>query len=209
MSTTIDVYPACVEAPSTHQVLALGASKLWAYLNSLSIEAQPQVCVKLLERGNHHPHDVVLDAPFSWSEDQYMWFTVGAVQGGTDAYCECLDDELGFDLGTHGLPFSQAQINDPALFETARVSRRWWYFRRSAGQPALVNVLYGCLASALAELTSGVVYSSDSAWDYPRFPARAAEFDRWYMRPEHALRDDFRLLAQHVQGDLRAESQRL
>ena len=131
------------------------------------------------------------------------------MQGGTDAYCERLDAGEGLDPSTHGLPFSRAQLDDPALFETAEVSGRWWYFRRPAGQPELVDVLYGCLASALAEWTSGVAYSDDSAWDYVRFPARAAEFDGWFMRPEHALRDDFRIWAQRVQDGLKEEIQQV
>ncbi|GGO40207.1 hypothetical protein [Deinococcus humi] len=208
MSTTFDVYPGSVEVPFTREVLALGASKLWAYLTSIGIDEHPQVHVKLLARGNHQKKGLILDAPFAWPEDQYMWFTVGDGQGGTDAYCECLEVDEGFDFSTHGLPFSQVQMDDLALFETARIGGRWWYFRRSAGQPALVNVLYGCLASALAALTHGVVYSSDSAWDYTRFPAQSAEFDRWFMRPEHALGADFREWAQRIQEALIRELQR-
>ncbi|ULH18152.1 hypothetical protein MF271_21995 (plasmid) [Deinococcus sp. KNUC1210] len=206
MATTIDVYPASVEVPSTREVLALGSMKLWAYLSSLGVDVRPQVQAELLARGSHHAQELVLDAPFAWPENHYMWFTVGTVNGGTDAYCQSLDDKWGVDASTHGLPFSRAHIDDPTVFKTARRGGRWWYFRRSAGQSALVHVLYGCLASALAELTNRVVYSDDSAWDAERFPARSVELDRWFMRPEDALSDQFRVWAQRIQDGVMEEA---
>jgi hypothetical protein len=43
------------------------------------------------------------------------------------------------------------------------------------------------LASALAQLTEGVVYSDDDAWNYELMPATYDEFNNWYLRPERAL----------------------
>lgn len=55
------------------------------------------------------------------------------------------------------------------------------------GQPAIINFSYGILAAALAELTDGLVFSDDSAWDYERFPATSHEVYDWYFRPEAAI----------------------
>jgi|SRR5262245_39087394 len=66
-----------------------------------------------------------------------------------------------------------------------------WSFRRSAGQPAIINVAYGMIAGSLAELTEGFIYSDDSAWDYERFPATAQEFFSWYFRPDKAIKAEY------------------
>jgi hypothetical protein len=51
----------------------------------------------------------------------------------------------------------------------------------------MINLGYGYLAGALAELTDGFIYSMDGAWDYDRFPCRADEFYAVYFRPDKAL----------------------
>ncbi|UBV45181.1 hypothetical protein LAJ19_20440 (plasmid) [Deinococcus taeanensis] len=208
MATTFDVYPAHVEPPTTREVLTLGAVKLWRYLASIDLDAAPRVRVELWPRGRDAPQPLVLDAPFAWPVDHAMCFTVEGIEGGTSAHCKVLETEWEVEPGTHGLPFNRTQFNDPAVFEAARLSGRWWYFRRSAGQPAVVNVLYGCLASALAELTDGVVYSEDHAWDYERFPARSADFDTWFMRPEYAMSEEFRTWASQIQAGVIRELRR-
>lgn len=49
---------------------------------------------------------------------------------------------------------------------------------------AIISFAYGIIAASLAELTDGIIYSEDSAWDYDRFPAVAADFYEWYFDPE-------------------------
>ena len=70
-----------------------------------------------------------------------------------------------------------------------------WSFRRSAGQPAIINVAYGMIAGSLAELTEGFIYSGDSAWDHERFPATTQEFFSWYFRPDKAIKAEHAELA--------------
>jgi hypothetical protein len=81
-----------------------------------------------------------------------------------------------------------------------------WYFRRSMGQPALINLAYGYLAASLAELTDGLIFSDDSAWDYERFPCRAAEFFDFYLEPEKAIGSDFRKWSEQCLEWLREET---
>jgi hypothetical protein len=60
------------------------------------------------------------------------------------------------------------------------------------GQPGIINIAYGYIAASLAELTDGIIYSDDSAWDYSRFPCKANEFYEFYFRPEKAIGPEYK-----------------
>ena len=125
-------------------------------------------------------------APCIWDSEQHLWISVGGASGGTDVYCCDVDD---FDLEFWSSEFSiNARANQHKETINACLSNgRYWNFRRSMGQPAIISFAYGILAGLLAELTEGVVVSDDSAWDYARFPATSHEVYEWYFNPAMAL----------------------
>lgn len=67
---------------------------------------------------------------------------------------------------------------------------RLWSFRRSIGQPGIIVLSYGLISASVAELTNGILWSDDGAWDYERFPAESKDFFDWYFRPDKALDAD-------------------
>ncbi|MEK4356425.1 hypothetical protein NYE48_05090 [Paenibacillus sp. FSL M7-1455] len=48
----------------------------------------------------------------------------------------------------------------------------------------MYNLAYGILASALAEITQGIIFSDDNAWEYSKFPCLPNEFNTFYFNPE-------------------------
>ncbi|WP_027482471.1 hypothetical protein [Deinococcus pimensis] len=206
MSTTFFVFPGNSDLPTFRAVRDLTQDKLHRYLRSLGVDARPTVHVALQGWDDHHAAPFSLDLPFVWPEDQYAWFTIDGVLGGTDADTKPVRLEVADDeFGVWELPFKVETFDAPAVLETARASGRCWSFRRSAGQPSAIVLLYGLLASATAELTHGVVYSEDGAWDAERFPAWPWDFDGWYLRPEGALREELRAWGEvHAEGLRRA-----
>lgn len=56
-----------------------------------------------------------------------------------------------------------------------------WIVKRTIGQPALINLFYGCIAIAIAHLTDGVIYSDDGAWDYSQLPIESHELEKLYL----------------------------
>lgn len=81
----------------------------------------------------------------------------------------------------------------------------YWHFRRSIGQPAIINIAYGLIAGCLAELTDGFVFSDDSAWDWERMPALPSELFSWYFVPGMAINEDFRDWSSRCIESLREE----
>lgn len=192
MSTTFEVYPATDHVPTFRQLLDRSNIELKRFLTSVSIDQSPQIYVRVNTHKTHETVALDLDDPLCWTEGTYAWFYVDDVPGGTDAYYRCIEDKR----------FVEELLLEPARGEANRPRIRacaaqahYWSFRRSAGQPAIINLAYGLLAASLAELTSGLVTSSDSAWDWTRMPATAEEFFKFYFVPDQALTDEFRALA--------------
>jgi len=188
MSTTFDVYPKTSKIPTFEAVTGLATSKLRAFLKEFGIEGDPEITVDLRQKQPEVQLLLDMQAPARWPEEAYAWFTVPPISGGTDAYF-CRFDELDSEVWAVILErneklYSRKDLKE--LVEECLNTGYYWYFRRSAGQAAIIHLAYGLLASSFAELTEGFIYSDDAPWDRQTFPATAAEFDSWYFRPRLA-----------------------
>jgi hypothetical protein len=205
MSTTFDVYPRRKELPSFAAIIDRSTAELHRFLESVSIRARPLVHLRIqrCEDNSHVPFS--LDDPARWGKDTYAWFMVGEAPGGTDAYYD--DDETKIqELWDGGFDDPRCKRIEPLIRECIEIGHRWW-FRRSAGQPAIINVAYGLMAASLAAITEGFVTSDDSAWESQRMPALPDEFLNWYFRPEKAIGENFREWSQRCLGSLAEELQ--
>jgi hypothetical protein len=123
-----------------------------------------------------------LDDPARWNKETYAWFMVGNVRGGTDAYSDDDANEIR-EYWDDEMANPRCIRFESIIRESVEIGHRW-SFRRSAGQPAVINLAYGLIAGSLAAITNGIVHSIDSAWDYEKLPASPEEFLSWYFRPE-------------------------
>ena len=189
MSTTFEVFPGSSRIPSYREIVDLAQSRIDAFLREHDVALHPRLVVDVLDPQNRSL-GIPADAPFDYEGDGYSWFYFEGLAGGTDAYFrkddydrEGMEEELASAPGYH-----ESSIDIRASIE---IGHQWW-FRRSAGQPALVALSYGLIASALAELTKGFLYSGDCAWDYERFPCDPDTFYAHWFRPESALEETTR-----------------
>jgi len=179
--------------------------ELHGFLASVGIPSRPPIHVRLQRNGDHAQLPLGLSDPCRWDPETYAWFMVGDVPGGKDAYFEA-DSESIRDVW-------RGEFEDPKCARIESVIREcvevghYWSFRRSAGQPGIINLAYGLIAGSLAALTDGFIYSVDSAWDWERMPARPEDFLKFYFRPELAIEEDYRTWSRrcirHFDDDLR------
>jgi hypothetical protein len=189
LSTTLDVYPRNSSAPAFRDILDLGVTRLHEQLAARGIDARPGLDLHLRRCVTHELLPLDLASPARWSPSEYAWFSVPGIGGGTDVFYETLSsDDLEYwaELVDEHPP-AKARRDD---IRACLANGVYWSFRRSAGQPGIINFAYGILAATLAELTEGLVFSDDGAWDYSNFPATAHEVFRWYFRPEKAIDPD-------------------
>ncbi len=183
-----------------------------AFLRSIGLGTSVRVEAELFHRewidrkGVRRPIDTVVafdrDSPTMWPADHhYMWFMVPPAPGGTAARIATVDPDLWEQDFAHP-DHDHLRARKLRLRECLDAGQYWW-FNRSAGQPCLIEVAYGLIAASLAELTHGLVYSGDGAWDYELFPAEPEDFLRWYFRPELAISGESRNWAESCIDSLR------
>lgn len=197
MSTTIDVIPVSTLEITFGAVLAKATLRITERLAALGIHEQIELQVNVHKRDESVVREVAAQDPFVWSEDEYAWFSIKGIAGGTDAYMEPLERaDLEPDEPWWYIRYISEYNQDiPDLakrFEQAKQVNRRIFFRRSAGQPGIIALSYGLIAASVAELTNGVLWSDDGAWSIRRFPADHKGFFDWYFVPELALHDDDR-----------------
>lgn len=175
MSTTFEVYPTNSYIPKMTELVALANEKLHAFLNPLELTVTPVIQARI--------GDTFIDGTSSiqWTaqwEVQYAWFFVSPSNdgGGSDAYYNTVDE----DIVEIWEEYEDAGERYTEVLKSLSIGH-YWTFRRSAGQPAVINLAYGFLAAALAEMTDGYIFSDDGAWPGP--PIRAAEFEVQYFNP--------------------------
>ncbi|WP_127531791.1 hypothetical protein [Paenibacillus kobensis] len=178
MSTVFEVYPGTSVIPSMTELLQLANRKLHHFLEPHGLQVMPMIHVRLGERFVS-PDDTSAET-VAWS-DEYAWFYAEPSEkgGGTDAYYEQVD-ETTLEIWDSYSEYGDTYVD----VRRSLVNGHYWTFRRSAGQPAIINLAYGLLASALAELTEGYLYSDDGAW-YGA-PIRPVDFDPLYFYPDKA-----------------------
>jgi len=208
MSTSFDVYPRSPVSPTFEAFWRQGEKRIQQELRKRGVVASDlRLTFRLLEDHTNLELPFDVDAPCVWETGTYLWISVAGVMGGTDVTCEVVDD---FELECWSSEI--AQNARAKLFEKeirgCLSNNRYWSFRRSSGQPAIINFAYGILAGVLAELTDGFVYSDDSAWDYARFPAAANEVYEWYFNPALAMDRNFGSWAEECLAQIASDLKR-
>ena len=186
MSTTFHIIPTKVDDGLTFRnVLEQARQTLENQLKNLSINVKIELSVEIHENEESYVNNINTDSKFVWAENEYAWFTVNKSTGGTDAYCSKIEKHL-----SHWDTYLEDTLDNitftPQLKQKIIACKYEWYFRRSAGQSPLINLVYGHLAAAVANLSSGYIYSYDGAWHADIFPATADQLLEIYFYPEKA-----------------------
>lgn len=215
MSTTFEVIPVDTDSITFRQVLELSERRINSFLKEINSDFEIQLKANLHVKGEVCTTEITLDSRFEWKENEYVWFNIIGVAGGTDAYCEEIKDPViasqnpwwRFDE----MISNNKTISDLELkIEKAKSLNRFWWFRRSAGQPGIVNIAYGLISASLAELTNGFIWTDDGAWNFEKFPAEPNEFYKWYFKPELEDHRELKKWAERclegIEKDLKAAS---
>jgi len=189
MSTTFDVFPSIMAIPTFDEVLDLSHIYLKDALTKHNITKDFQIDVRIQKNEGDTITPFLKSSPAKWNDDEYAWFFITGQGGGCDAYYGEIPEEPSEgnsitieDWCEQILSCKKAQNFEHAIRQCIN-NAIYWCFRRSAGQPPIVNLSYGLIAAAFAKLTDGFIYSLDSAWEYSLFPSRADEFVQYYFDP--------------------------
>lgn len=204
MSTSFEAYPLNDTIPSYGAILALATNRLGTYFKEMGIQTDVNLCFDVRNSVNQSFRIPLTDG-FDYQGEGYAWFYWKGISGGTDAYflnIEDLDRECWQEIISLE---PRLQTFATRVQKSLRIGH-YWYFNRSAGQSAHINLAYGFLAAAVAELTEGFLYSSDCAWDCERLPCTPKDFYAYWFRPEHGLKLETRKWHQNCLDSIRLHS---
>lgn len=210
MSTTFEVIPVETKDITFKQLIDLSEHRINEYLKRVDEGLKISLHVTLHEHSEKYVREIDLNSKFEWNKNEYIWFTVNGIAGGTDVYCEEIKDS-DIDPDNPWWIFDDMITNNRTInnfidkTEKAKLLNRYWRFRRSAGQPAIINLTYGLISASLSELTKGFIWTDDGAWSFAKFPTEATEFYKWYFRSEIEEDHDYSEWAKECVGFLQEE----
>ncbi|HOM03258.1 MAG TPA: hypothetical protein PLH43_10575 [Acetivibrio sp.] len=196
MSTTFEVYPGKEYVPSFAELLDISNERINSFLRDSGIIKSAILDVEIHKNIDHSKVKFNMNDKLIWNDDYYVWFFIRGVDGGTDSYYHKIT-EFDKEIWKEEISINAKVRQFADSINKSIEIGHYWSFRRSAGQPGIINLAYGLIAASLAKITDGFIYSDDGAWDYDRFPALAEDFFRWYFKPEFAGKSEYKMWAQN------------
>ena len=200
MSTTFNIIPTKTDSTLTFgNVLTLAEKTVNDYLHNLSINLTVKLFADIHDNKEAYIKEPSFDSLFEWSETEYVWFTADNINGGTDAHFVIIENQLSYWDTYFEDTLSTIDLTEDLRQQIIKCKYEW-YFRRSAGQPPIINITYGHLAAAVAKLTDGFIYCDDIGWRDRIFPIQADEFLEIYFHPDKAKnQEDYSWTIQNLQ----------
>lgn len=191
MSTTFEIFPCKTIDITFGQVIKTSEGHLNKFLRGIGLTRSIKLKVNIHDSLEKYVNEIALSDKFEWNDNEYAWFTLEEIPGGTDAYCEQINGST-IDPEHPWWKLEFLEENNQTIehieekLDRTKLFNRYWRFRRSAGQPAIIALAYGIISASVAELSDGILWSDDGGWDVRRFPASSSDFLNWYFRPDKA-----------------------
>lgn len=196
MSTTFEVYPRTKIVPKLNELIELSNKKINEYFRCFGMEHFESNLEAFLMYKHEKRIAIDYNMDLGVLEEYYnLGICMKGLNGAFWLRCYEIDDltrECWEEEESYKDTFKERCVEIKNSIDIGH----YWDFTRYAGQPGIINLAYGITAASLAELTNGLIYSSDSAWDYDMFPATPQEFYSWYLRPDQNEKEKYKELAQ-------------
>ena len=189
MSTTFEVYTPTTNIPTFNEVLLLSNQYLSEHLAKYDICDKYTIDVDIKKSKTNKNVVFSKSNPATWGADEYAWFKVNEEPGGCDAYVDKVEP-LDWDCWNDEFFSNERSRKIKSQMRKCLEVGFNWCFRRSAGQPEIINLSYGLIAAAFTKLVNGFIFSDDCAWDYEIFPTTADCFLQKYFNP-HYVKPDY------------------
>jgi hypothetical protein len=190
MSTSIQIIPTSTIDITFGQVLNTSEGHMNRYLKTIGLTRTIKLNVSIHDINEKYVHNVDLTNKFSWKDNEYAWFTIGGIEGGTDAHFEQIYDKE-IDPENPWWKLEYIEQNNRTIkdikdkFAKSMQLDRLWYFRRSVGQTETTVWSYGLISASVAELSKGILWSDDGAWQPENFPTESGDFLNRYFQLDH------------------------
>ncbi len=199
MSSTIEIIPVENKTYTFDQICSLSQQKLNAFLKKIGV-GEMTISATLRDEEESYSLGCNPEASFNWQENEYIWFTINDIDGGIQVYKDQIKDELIDPTNPWWCLDDLKQCNTSITdldqrLEKVKIVDTCWYVNRNFGMQAIFYVLQGCISEALAELSQGIIWNEDGAWEMSKFPTLSIDFSSWYLNADATEEEYYRELA--------------
>jgi hypothetical protein len=169
------------------EIINLSEKYLNSSLNIIGLEEGIKLQVHILEyneaENKEYDLEVDLETTFEWEKNQLLVFSAKGISGViTTEYDLIFDPETDQEDPWWKLNTYRAKtihnLNDK--FEKTNKS---WFLHRSDEKHKIINISCAIISVALAELTSGLISSTDQTWGYGQYFVEKDTFLKFHLEP--------------------------
>lgn len=179
MSMNFQIFPTCSYIPNTEEVINKSKEMLIEYFKDNNIEKMIDVKSEIFNISGSIG-EIDYSNKLITSEKEQIAFVIEN-EGHANLFYHVLTD-LDRDFWKEEILSNQKAQELAKDINVNNEVGYYWSVKRSAGQPPIINLLYGYLAISIADLTNGLIYSDDGAWEYSVFPCKAEAFKKIYLK---------------------------
>ncbi|QXP58992.1 hypothetical protein [Olleya sp. HaHaR_3_96] len=196
MSSTITIIPTKNTKVTFREIINLSEKHINSALNIIKLKEKIKLQVTILnydEAKNKDTYrEVDLTDIFEWKKNQLVIFSIKGISGviKTD-YDLIYDPEMEpgnpwWKLNTYK-DKTKTIPNLDDKFEKAKKINKSWFLHRSEEKDKVINLTCAVIGASNAELTSGLISSTDQIWGYGQYFVKNEEFLKFYLQPAKIL----------------------
>ena len=197
MSSTISIIPTEDIKITFGEIINLSEKHINSSLNIIKLKEKIKLQVKILnydESENKESYlEVNLTETFEWKKNQLLIFSAKGIPGVIQTDYDLIFDSIEpndpwwklytYKNNTKTIP------NLEEKFEKAKNINKSWFLHRSDEKNKVINISCAIISASIAELTSGLISSTDQVWGFGQYFVEKDEFLQFYLQPEEKIKE--------------------
>lgn len=198
MSSTISIIPTENTQITFEEIINLSEKYINSSLDIIKLKEKIKLKVKILnynEAENIESYlEVDLTDIFEWKKNQLLIFSAngisGVIQTDYGSILDPNDPDPWWKLNTYK-DKTKTISNLEDKFEKAKNTNKSWFLHRSDKKDRVINITCAIISASIAELTSGLISSTDHIWGYGQYFVEKDEFLNFYLeQPDENLKEN-------------------
>ncbi len=200
MSSTITVIPTKNTNVTFGDIVNLSEKYINSSLDSIGLKEKVKLQVRILDYNEIANEETYLKVDvsevFEWEKNQLLIFSIEGVSGEIKTDMDVIFDsetdpaDPWWKLTTYK-EATKTVASIEEKFAKAKKVNKSWFLHRSDHNDTEINNCCAVISAAIAELTAGLISSTDKSWGYGQYFVEKEEFLKFYLQPKVAQESTF------------------
>lgn len=201
MNSTITVIPTENTEITFGEIIKLSEKYINSSLDIIKLQEKVKIQASIFDYNGAENKESYLEVNlgdiFKWKKNQLIIFSSKEISGTIKT-----DHNVIFDPETdpqdpwwplNGKKDNTKTINNlETKFEKAKKINKSWFLHNSDKKDETTNIICAIISASIAELTSGLISSSDQTWGFGQYFIEKDEFLKFYLQPTNeSIKENF------------------